>query len=211
MRRTLLLACGMALAAAIAAPTLAAPKAKPQGAPARPRTAANPRIELNVEKRGKITVELLKQHAPKTTAHILSLVNKKFYDGIRFHRVRPGFMAQVGDPESRKFKAQDMAGKSDDELAAMGLGMGGSGKNVPLEAGKVAHERGTLGMARSSDPNSGDSQFFINFVPNHRLDDGYTVFGKVVKGMDVVDKIEQGDRLVTVRQLKPPAPAKSKR
>lgn len=165
---------------------------------------SNPRVEMEVEKRGKITIELLPKDAPKTVAHILSLVDKKFYDGLLFHRVRAGFVAQAGDPASRKVKGETIANLPPE---GTGLGSGGSGKNVPLEA-KVPHDRGTLGLARSQAEDSGDSQFFFNLVPNHGLDGAYCVFGKIVKGLDVMDKIKQGDRIKSVRALKATKPKK---
>lgn len=161
--------------------------------------AANPRVSMEIEKRGTIIVELLPKAAPKTVAHFLDLVHQKFYDGILFHRVIPGFVAQAGDPKSKKVDGTKIANLSDQDAAMQfHLGDGGSGKTVPLEA-TAPHDRGTLGLARSSDPNTGDSQFFFNLVPNHRLDNGYCVFGKVVKGQDVMDKIHQGDRIKSIR------------
>jgi cyclophilin family peptidyl-prolyl cis-trans isomerase len=168
-----------------------------QAAP--PKPSHNPQVEMTIENRGKITIELYAKEAPKTVAHFQGLANKKFYNGIRFHRVIPGFMDQTGDPSSKKFKQSDLAGKTEDEVARLGLGVGGSGKNIPFEANKRTHEPGTLSMALNAPrSDTGDSQFFINTVPNHRLDGDYCVFGKVVKGMDVVNKIKQGDKIVSI-------------
>jgi peptidyl-prolyl cis-trans isomerase B (cyclophilin B) len=174
---------------------LAAPLAQAQ---------ANPRVEMEIEKKGKITIELLPKVAPKTVAHFVGLVNKKFYDGILFHRVEPEFVAQGGDPESKKIDPAKLKGLTSQEVGAQfNLGMGGSGKDVrvPLEA-NTSHGRGTLGLARSSAPDSGDSQFFFNLKPNPDLDGKYCVFGKITKGLDVIDKIAIGDRIKSIRVLK---------
>ena len=124
-------------------------------------------------KDGRVTIALDPVVAPKTVAHIQELVRKGFYNNTPIHRVIPGFMAQMGDPT--------------------GTGGGpGSGKTVPAEFGNVPFERGTVGLARTDDPNSGDSQFFIMFAPHDSLNGKYTVFGKVTAGMEVVDKIKPG-------------------
>ena len=164
----------------------------------------SPRVEMEIEKKGKITIELLPKFAPKTVAHFLELVNKKFYDGILFHRVVPEFVAQAGDPASKKIDPAKLKGLTSEEVGAQfRLGEGGSGKDVriPLEA-NTPHDRGTLGLARSSAPDSGDSQFFFNFVANHRLDGNYCVFGKITKGLDIMDKLAIGDRIKSARVLK---------
>ena len=163
-----------------------------------PKAKGGPKVTMVIEKRGTITIELMPKAAPKTVAHFLSLVKKKFYDGILFHRVVEGFVAQAGDPKSKEVKPEDIP--TAEAAQARGLGVGGSGENVPLETGQ-AHEKGTLGLARSAAPDSGDSQFFLNLVANHRLDSGYCVFGKIAdkKGLEVMDKIKQGDRITSIR------------
>ncbi|MBM3395025.1 MAG: peptidylprolyl isomerase [Betaproteobacteria bacterium] len=125
-------------------------------------------------KDGVVEIEMLPEAAPKHVARIKELVRKKFYDGIVFHRVIEGFMAQTGDPT--------------------GTGTGGSGQRLPAEFNTLPHERGTLSMARARDPNSADSQFFICFQAAPFLNRQYTVWGKVVKGMEHVDKIKKGDQ-----------------
>ena len=110
---------------------------------------------------------------PKHVARIKELIKEGFYDGLKFHRVIPGFMAQTGCPQ--------------------GSGYGGSGKKLPAEFTDTPFVRGTLGMARSQDPDSGDSQFFITFGKTSHLDGEYTVWGQVIEGMDLVDKIAQGE------------------
>ena len=124
-------------------------------------------------KNGKVVIRLWPKVAPKTVAQIKALVKRKFYDGLVFHRVIPGFMAQTGDPT--------------------GTGSGGSDlPDIPAEFNAKEFKRGTVGMARSSDPDSANSQFFICLGDAAFLDGKYTVFGEVVSGMEVVDKIKAG-------------------
>jgi peptidylprolyl isomerase len=123
---------------------------------------------------GKVEIQLLPDVAPNHVKRIKQLVKNKFYDGVSFHRVISGFMAQTGDPT--------------------GTGMGGSGKKIDAEFSDISHKRGIVSMARTNDPNSADSQFFICLADSVFLDGKYTVFGKVIKGMDVVDKIKKGDK-----------------
>jgi peptidylprolyl isomerase len=124
-------------------------------------------------KTGNVLIELRPDLAPKHVKRISTLVKEGFYDGLLFHRVIPGFMAQGGDP--------------------MGNGTGGSGVNIDAEFSDANHVRGTLSMARAQDPNSADSQFFICFGDTPHLDGQYTIWGQVIKGMEYVDKIKQGD------------------
>lgn len=136
--------------------------------------AADPENTLILQlKDGKVKIELFPNKAPKTVARIKELARKKFYDGIVFHRVIDGFMAQTGDPT--------------------GTGTGGSGQNLNAEFNDVSHVRGVVSMARAADPNSADSQFFIVFKDSKFLDKQYTAFGKVIEGMQYVDKIKKGD------------------
>jgi peptidylprolyl isomerase len=142
-------------------------------------------------KHGKVVIQLRPDWAPKTVAQFETLVKQKFYDGLTFHRVIPGFMAQTGDPT--------------------GTGSGGSSlPNLPAEFNSTHFARGILGMARTADPDSANSQFFIMFGDGGFLDGKYTAFGEVVSGMDVVDKIKAGteanngavtnpDKIVTMR------------
>jgi peptidylprolyl isomerase len=124
-------------------------------------------------KNGKVVIRLRPDWAPKHVAQIKTLVKRGFYDGIVFHRVIPGFMAQTGDPTGTG------SGKSDLP-------------NIPAEFNQTHFKRGIVGMARSSEPDSANSQFFIVFDDAGFLDDQYTAFGEVVSGMDVVDKIKAG-------------------
>jgi cyclophilin family peptidyl-prolyl cis-trans isomerase len=122
---------------------------------------------------GRVVIELRPDLAPKHVARIKELVRQGFYDGIVFHRVIEGFMAQTGDPT--------------------GTGMGGSGQKIDAEFSQEPFKRGTLGMARSQSPNSADSQFFIMFAKGDFLNGQYTVWGQVVEGMEFVDKIKRGE------------------
>ena len=138
--------------------------------------AADPDNTLVIElsSGGNVVIELLPNIAPKHVARIKELAKAGFYDGIVFHRVIPGFMAQTGDPT--------------------GTGMGGSGKgNVMAEFSQMPFIRGTVGAARSQNPNSADSQFFICFADAQFLNGQYTVWGKVIEGMENVDKIAVGE------------------
>jgi len=130
---------------------------------------------------GSIKIELLPDVAPNTVANFKALAGGGFYDGLGFHRVIPGFMAQGGCPR--------------------GDGTGDPGYKVKAEFNKVKHERGILSMARSSDPDSAGSQFFICFAAHPHLDHQYTVFGKVTEGMDVVDDIVNGTGIIKVSVL----------
>ncbi len=137
--------------------------------------AADPENTLLMDlKDGQVVIEMRPDLAPKHVARIKELVRQGFYDGLVFHRVIGGFMAQGGDP--------------------LGTGTGGSGQNIPAEFSDEPHVRGTLSMARSSDPNSADSQFFIVFARSRFLDGKYTVWGKVTEGMEFVGKIKRGDK-----------------
>jgi peptidylprolyl isomerase len=122
---------------------------------------------------GQVVIELRPDLAPGHVKRIKELAREGFYDGIVFHRVIDGFMAQTGCPQ--------------------GTGTGGSGKKMKAEFNKEKHVRGTCSMARASSPDSGDSQFFICFDDAGFLDNQYTVWGKVIDGMDHVDKIKRGE------------------
>lgn len=187
----------LALLLLAALPSMAQPPLK------RPSTGKpNPQLTMVIAKRGTIVIELYPNAAPKTVAHVVALVNKGFYDRQLFHRVIKEFVAQTGDPKSKNVDGAKLRGLSDIQVSQkFALGNGGSGKTVPLEP-KLSHERGTVGLARSQDIDSGDSQFFFNLKTNHNLDSGYCVFGKVIKGLDVMDKIELGDRITSLRVTK---------
>ncbi|MBP1850115.1 peptidylprolyl isomerase [Rhizobium halophytocola] len=136
-------------------------------------------------KDGPVVVQLLPDVAPKTVARVKDLAKKGEYDNVAFHRVIEGFMAQTGDVEFGDMK---------DGYDAQRAGTGGSDQpDLPAEFSSVPFERGTLGMARAQDPNSGNSQFFIMFADGSFLNGQYTVFGKVISGMEYVDKIKRGE------------------
>ena len=137
-------------------------------------------------KSGDVKIELFADVAPKHVERIKKLANDGSYDNVVFHRVIDGFMAQTGD-----VKFGNSSSKNFDLKRA---GMGGSDlSDLPAEFNDLPHEKGTVSMARSSDPNSANSQFFICFQPAPFLDRNYTVFGKVIEGMEHVDKIKRGD------------------
>lgn len=133
--------------------------------------------------KGKIVLMFFPQVAPLHVANFTKLAKEGFYDGTRFHRCMPGFMIQGGDPNSRKLEVSDLWGT--------GGPMDSSGKRISVNAefSKLKHLRGVLSMARSSDPNSAGSQFFIMHSDYSSLDGQYSAFGKVVEGLDVVDEI----------------------
>lgn len=123
--------------------------------------------------KGKVVIALRPDLAPNHVSRIKELAREGFYDGVVFHRVIDGFMAQTGDPT--------------------GTGMGGSGQKLDAEFNREPHVRGTCSMARAQNPNSADSQFFICFDDARFLDGQYTVWGAVVEGMDNVDQIKRGE------------------
>ena len=149
-------------------------------------------------KDGEVVIELLADVAPKHAERMKQLARDKAYDNVAFHRVIDGFMAQTGDVENANMESPSYNPRR--------AGTGGSQyPDLPAEFSKLPHDRGTLGAARSQNPNSANSQFFINFRDNHFLNNQYTVYGRVISGMEHVDKITRGeppqnpDRMVTVR------------
>jgi len=133
---------------------------------------------ITLEKGGEIRIEFFPEDAPKTVENFVTLAKKGFYNGLNFHRVVPDFVVQGGCPK--------------------GNGTGGPGYTVPAEFNKQKHLRGTLAMARSQHPDSAGSQFYICYGTTPHLDGQYTVFGKVVSGMELVDRIKQGDKMTSV-------------
>ena len=139
-------------------------------------------IEVDGQTKGQIVIDLADHKAPKHVAQIVALAKEGAYDDVVFHRVIDGFMAQTGDVEFGKAGGSAQAG------------MGGSSKpDLAAEFSDLTFDRGVVGMARSADPNSANSQFFIMFAPAPHLDGQYTVVGKVISGMDVVDAVKKGD------------------
>jgi len=133
---------------------------------------------IALEKGGEIRLEFFLEDAPKTVENFVTLAKKGFYNGLNFHRVVPDFVVQGGCPK--------------------GNGTGGPGYTVKAEFNKQKHVRGTLAMARSQDPDSAGSQFYICYGNTPHLDGQYTVFGRVVSGMELVDRIKQGDKMTSV-------------
>jgi peptidylprolyl isomerase len=140
-------------------------------------------IEL---KDGTVTIELLPDIAPEHCNRIKELARSGAYDGVVFHRVIDGFMAQTGDVEHGNADAESF------DLRRAGTG-GSDLPDLPAEFSGIPHDRGTLGAARSQNPNSANSQFFINFSDNHFLNRQYTVYGRVIAGMEFVDAITRGE------------------
>ena len=133
---------------------------------------------ITLEKGGEIQLEFYPEDAPKTVENFVTLAKKGFYNGLNFHRVVPDFVVQGGCPK--------------------GNGTGGPGYQIKAEFSKQKHVRGTLAMARSQDPDSAGSQFYICYGATPHLDGQYTVFGRVVSGMEHVDRIKQGDKMTSI-------------
>ncbi len=169
------------LLAAVALLALVAPGAAAQSPPA-------PTVVVTMERGGSFTLELWPADAPNHVKNFLDLVGRGFYDGQRVHRVEPGFVVQFGDPQSRTLPPGDPR-----------LGSGGPGYTIKAEFNKRPFDRGVLGMARTSDPDSGGSQVYITLAPAHFLNGQYTAFGRVVQGMEVVDRIRVGDRIASIK------------
>jgi cyclophilin family peptidyl-prolyl cis-trans isomerase len=168
----------LALAAAVLAFAAADAAAQP----------ATPAVVVTMENGGEFTLELWRQDAPNHVKNFLDLVGKGFYDGQRVHRVEPGFVVQFGDPQTRTLPLTDPR-----------IGTGGPGYTIKAEFNRRPFERGVLGMARAQDPDSAGSQVYIMLGPAPHLNGRYTAFGRVVKGMEVVDRIKVGDRIVRAR------------
>ncbi|MDI6782777.1 MAG: peptidylprolyl isomerase, partial [bacterium] len=156
------------------------------------KESSKPSVTIETEK-GKIVFEMFPEVAPKTVARITELIQQKFYDGLTFHRVVPGFVIQGGDP--------------------LGNGTGGSGVKLPAEFSSLKHQSGTVAMARANDPNSADCQFYICLGSPSWLDGQYTIFGQVVEGLETVQKIQVGDvmKKVTVKVPKSIIPDEEKK
>lgn len=214
-----ILALCVALLAGCGAPTTSDVPPVPEGTASQPASEAAPAAtELHTgtykvtgsetvvvtTNKGVFTIGLDRDKAPNTVSSFLELVGSKFYDGIRVHRVEAGFVMQVGDPQTKGLTAKqvvDMIGRqkigplpSDPQLGA-----GGPGWMMKAEFNDVAHERGVVAMARSQAEDSAGSQFYVTLAPAKSLDGQYTVFGRVVKGMEVVDKLAVGDVITSAK------------
>ncbi len=139
-------------------------------------------IEVDGSTTGTIVIDLVPEVAPKHVAQIVALAEAGSYDDVVFHRVIDGFMAQTGDVQFGKAGGSPQAGTGQSDLP-----------NLPAEFSSLSFDRGVIGMARSQDPDSANSQFFIMFAPAPHLDGQYTIVGKVLSGMEVVDAIKKGE------------------
>ncbi|MCU0904286.1 MAG: peptidylprolyl isomerase [Tabrizicola sp.] len=172
MSRNLILAAALALAT----PALAQDATDGPG--------PNLVIEIAGAANGTVVIDLLPDVAPQHVAQITALAKEGAYDGVVFHRVIDGFMAQTGDVQN---------GKAGGDLSMAGMG-GSSKPDIPAEfTNDISFQRGVVGMARAQDPDSANSQFFITFADASFLDGQYTIFGKVISGMEVVDAIQRGE------------------
>jgi peptidyl-prolyl cis-trans isomerase B (cyclophilin B) len=194
----------LAVVVALALATMAqAPTAKPQPAaprpkatvaapaPAQPTPGAGPVIVVETTK-GTFEFETYPNEAPRTVEHILALVKKNFYTGLRFHRVEPGFVIQVGDPNTRDYTKRAL------------WGTGGSGTPVGLSelSRKRLHVKGAVAMAHSGNPAQADAQWYVTLSAVPRLDGKYVVFGRVINGLDVTTQIRVGD-IIRKMSVKP--------
>ena len=144
---------------------------------------SKPKVTLELENGGVIEMELYPDSAPQHVASFLDLVGKGYYDGLNFHRVVPGFVIQGGCPK--------------------GTGTGGPGYKIAAEFNERPHLSGSLAMARSADPDSAGSQFYICLAPQPGLDGQYTVFGQVLSGFELVQKVRQGDKMAKLTVTTP--------
>lgn len=160
--------------------------AEPQSASDLPQSNLNPDLEVDQAglshatvrigtDKGEIKIKFYTKDAPRTVTRIVELIQKGFYNGLTFHRVQENFVVQGGDPK--------------------GDGTGGSGTRIPAEFNSRHHSEGAVGMARNSDPDSADSQFYICLAPQAHLDGAQTVFGQVIEGMEAVKKLARGDKM----------------
>ena len=165
-----------------AAPKPAPPKAAASTKPVTPTPGAGPVVVVETSK-GTFEFETYPNEAPRTVEHVLNLVKKNFYNGLRFHRVEPGFVIQVGDPNTRDFTKKDL------------WGTGGSGTPVGVAelSRKHLHVKGAVAMAHPGSAAKADAQFYVMLGARPSLDGKYVVFGKLISGFDVPDKIRVGD------------------
>ena len=147
---------------------------------------------ITFEKLGDVELEFYPSDAPNHVKNFLDLAKKGFYDGQRVHRVEPGFVVQFGDPQSKTLPMNDPR-----------MGSGGPGYTIKAEFNKRPFDRGVLGMARTSDPNSAGSQVYLMLWPAPHLNGQYTAFGRVTKGMEIVDKVKVGDRITSIKAVGP--------
>lgn len=180
------MSAGLALAQGRGTQGPAGPVAKP--AAAKPAAAQGPILVVETAK-GTIEIQTFPNDAPKTVEHIVALANRRFYNGLRVHRVSPGFVVQFGDPQTRDMTKRDR------------WGSGGSGDYVGVSEAKRPHRVGSVAAAHAGDPRYADSQMYISFAAQPKLDKDFTVFGQVTSGMEVARKLVVTDiiRRVTVK------------
>ena len=189
-------------AAAPAGTSLQAPRSTVATASAPATTAPagfGPEVTITTEK-GVIVVALNTDKAPATSANFLKLVKSGFYDGLLVHRVAPGFVVQAGDPLTKGLSSEALVEALTTRKPPVGTG--GPGWTIPLEQTGLLHDRGVIAMARSDAPDSAGSQFYITLDAAHHLDGSYAVFGAVTQGMDVVDVLAVGDKIVKIAVTK---------
>jgi cyclophilin family peptidyl-prolyl cis-trans isomerase len=186
----------LGVAAVILVTTAAAaqtPAAKAPAAPGKTSPGAGPSVVVVETEKGTFEFETYPNEAPKTVAHIIGLINKRFYNGQRVHRVVPGFVMQFGDQQTRDMTKEKMWGRIE---------------GPPVGAAEFSklrtHVKGAVGMAHNGDASKADTQFYVVLSDQHALDNKYAVFGKVITGMDVVQSLKYADRIVrvTVREAK---------
>ena len=153
-------------------------------------------VTMTIKDRGDIVMELYPKAAPKSVAEFLRLNKTGYYNNLKFHRVRKDFMVQVGDPVTKSMTAAELEPLTDENSGPNQVGTHGTGTPIPFEASGLQNVVGSVAFAlKSARSDTADGQFFINTVSNHFLDGDYCVFGKVIKGMEVVNKIKQGDEI----------------
>lgn len=169
----------------VVAATAAAGQAAPEQKTSQSSPGAGPIIVIETSK-GVIELETYPEDAPKTIAHILSLVKRRFYNGQRIHRAEGNFVIQLGDPQTRDFTKRDLWGRGAAATSGKPIGVAEISK-------RRTHKRGAVGMAHAGDPTQADSQFYITRRAAPELNGKYVVWGQVISGMDVVDKLQVGD------------------
>lgn len=154
--------------------------------------------------KGSVSLRFFDDVAPNTVATFVELAGRNFYDGIKFHRIEPGFVAQAGDPQTKLIESRQVRAVVGRQKAGIrqpgdpALGTGGPGFTIAAEFNDRPHLEGTLAMARSSEADSAGSQFYICLAPQPFLDGQYTVFGQVTEGMDVVHALAVGDQIESI-------------
>lgn len=185
----------------------ATPESPAPGTTAEPTSGPAPapvRVRIATEK-GDVDLELYPAKAPQTVENYLKLAASGFYDGIRIHRVEDGFVVQAGDPQTKELSKKELRAVIERQKARSmrpddpPVGNGGPGWSIPLEISDLVHDKGVIAMARSQEPDSAGSQFYITLNETHQLDGSYAVFGRVTSGMEVVERLAVGDRIESVR------------